>query len=266
MKKSRHCKACNAIFKIARKGMCENCYRKHQRKMKPKKFSICEKCRTKINRDNKKRCTDCHKDYYKEVYKPKLLEPKYKLLEAKNSARRRKHKWDISDEDYFSIISEGCKYCKSPVLGTSGGSLDRLDNKLEYTMANTVGCCKRCNQLKMDNLSPLETHIAVMAIKAHRETYRTLLIDDTRKILADRICRNYFDGIEALKSEKWKILLLDHDLASYDGDGKEKTGYDILCFLEEYPQYLPESIQIVSSNPVGRQRMQVVINKLYREV
>jgi hypothetical protein len=91
---------------------------------------------------------------------------------------------------------------------------------------------------------------------------RVLLIDDKRDLKANRVARNYHQGIVALKQEKWDLLLLDHDLGDFH-DGTEKTGYDIMLFLEEHPQYLPGKIEIVSSNPVGRRRMQVVIDKLY---
>jgi hypothetical protein len=91
---------------------------------------------------------------------------------------------------------------------------------------------------------------------------KTLLIDDMRDIKASKVARNYTDGLTALTSEKWDVLYLDHDLASYV-DGAEKTGYDILVFLEEHPEHLPGKIELVTSNPVGRQKMQVVINKLY---
>jgi hypothetical protein len=93
---------------------------------------------------------------------------------------------------------------------------------------------------------------------------RTLLIDDMRNLPADKVARSYKDGIDALTNEgPWDLLLLDHDLGSYDEWGREKTGYDIICFLEANPGLKPKSIRIVSSNPVGRQRMQVVIDKLY---
>lgn len=94
---------------------------------------------------------------------------------------------------------------------------------------------------------------------------RTLLIDDLRNLTADRIARDFNDGISALKNEgPWDVLLLDHDLGDFVM-GTERTGEHIMKFLEENPQYLPGSIRIVSSNPVGRQRMQVIINKLYKE-
>lgn len=93
---------------------------------------------------------------------------------------------------------------------------------------------------------------------------RVLLIDDKRDLKANRVARNYDQGIAALTQEKWDVLLLDHDLGDFS-HGKEKTGYDIILFLEENPQYLPGKIEIVSSNPVGRKNMQVVIDKLYGE-
>lgn len=93
---------------------------------------------------------------------------------------------------------------------------------------------------------------------------RTLLIDDVRTLKAHRIARTYDEGIKALTEESWDILLLDHDLGCFDENGREWTGYDILCFLEENPHYLPiTDIRIVSANPAGRERMQKVIDVLY---
>jgi len=88
-----------------------------------------------------------------------------------------------------------------------------------------------------------------------------LLIDDTRDEgsvgrRVDIIARNYWTGIECLKLKKWDVLLLDHDLNSFVfGTSKEYTGYDIMLFLEEHPEHLPEEIIFVTSNPPGRARM-----------
>jgi len=49
-----------------------------------------------------------------------------------------------------------------------------------------------------------------------------------------------------------------------DGERYPKNGYGIMCFLEANPQFLPEEIIIVSSNPVGRNRMQTVIDNSIR--
>ena len=92
---------------------------------------------------------------------------------------------------------------------------------------------------------------------------RTLLIDDIREIKADKVARNYWEGIKALTEEIWDLVLLDHDLGCFDLDGYELTGYHVLCWLEMHPEFLPKKIILVTSNPVGRQRMQQVLRKLY---
>ena len=98
---------------------------------------------------------------------------------------------------------------------------------------------------------------------------RILAIDDCRELsFAHVLCRTYNDGIAALKFlGPWDVLYLDHDLGAldrqYTDTGAEATGYKILCFLEENPQYLPKKIELVTSNPVGRIKMVDLIKKLY---
>ncbi|MBU6455725.1 MAG: hypothetical protein KGS72_28400 [Cyanobacteria bacterium REEB67] len=93
---------------------------------------------------------------------------------------------------------------------------------------------------------------------------QTLLIDDKRHLDGAHIVRNYHDGIAALASQHWDVLYLDHDLADYSGpNGREMTGYDVMCWIEANSEHLPGAIHIVSSNASGRPRMQMVINKLF---
>lgn len=98
-----------------------------------------------------------------------------------------------------------------------------------------------------------------------------LLIDDTRECPfedfwtgrlindVDVTCRTFDDGIDALKSQKWDMLYLDHDL----GDEQGRTGYDIMLWLEKNPEYCTGKIFCVSINPSGRDRINHVIRKLY---
>jgi hypothetical protein len=94
---------------------------------------------------------------------------------------------------------------------------------------------------------------------------KILLIDDVRNIeRCSRIARTYFEGIILLQLCKWDELLLDHDLGPCSVyKEREYTGYDIMCWLEEFPEYLPKKISCVSANPVGRRRIEQVIQKLY---
>lgn len=89
-----------------------------------------------------------------------------------------------------------------------------------------------------------------------------LLIDDTREIFVDVIARNYDAAIHLLKIGIWNTVYLDHDLG--DLIPPERTGYTILCWLEDHPEFLPKKIVIVSFNPVGRKRMEQVLKKLYK--
>jgi hypothetical protein len=92
----------------------------------------------------------------------------------------------------------------------------------------------------------------------------TLLIDDQRNLPADRIARTYHEGIAALAEQHWDVLYLDHDLGDFSGpDGRELTGYDIACWLEQNPQHLPDRVEIVTNNPAGRSRIEVALGRIH---
>jgi hypothetical protein len=63
-------------------------------------------------------------------------------------------------------------------------------------------------------------------------------------------------------------ISFDHDIASEDYFGNEITGYHLLCGIEKEFQNNPDfqlpKMQVHSANPVGRQRMQKVIDALER--
>lgn len=126
-------------------------------------------------------------------------------------------------------------------------------------------------------LAELMTHDAINLAKIiileeeRKKRMNVLLIDDIRNsdfievsygVRPTAEARTFDEGIKALETGKWDILYLDHDLAEVD---MAKTGYGIMNFLEANPQFLPKEIVLVTSNPVGRRQMQVVIDKLYRK-
>jgi hypothetical protein len=112
---------------------------------------------------------------------------------------------------------------------------------------------------------------------------RRLLIDDTRTeeelyamglpCRVDLIARNYWEGYKQLwQNGPWDVLYIDHDLQSYDKNGLEFTGYDIMCDIEcegELVGYnyesIPKKIICVSSNPSGRKRIEQVIDNIERK-
>lgn len=95
------------------------------------------------------------------------------------------------------------------------------------------------------------------------EIMRILLIDDLRDLKATRVARTFEDGIKALKEEgPWDALWLDHDLGQPDG----QDGTGVMNWLDENRQFMPGCIECVSSNPVGRDRIQKVALKIYGEM
>lgn len=76
-------------------------------------------------------------------------------------------------------------------------------------------------------------------------------------------------------------LSLDHDLGDYSRlpepksdvfykgfrfPGDDWTGYDVLCFLEFFPEFAPKNIQVHSANPVGRKKMLAAIEGINRRL
>lgn len=97
-----------------------------------------------------------------------------------------------------------------------------------------------------------------------------LLIDDRRdpeNIRDPHTAENYFDpqkveiartgeiGIEKLKSQKWEILLLDHDL------GSGISGMGVLNFLEVNKECMPSRIYLVTANVVSGPLMYEIIEE-----
>lgn len=100
-----------------------------------------------------------------------------------------------------------------------------------------------------------------------------IYLDDIRKPPVGWIgVTNPKDCIEWLelchkKGTEVKVLSLDHDLGLINPNTlEEETGYDVLCWLEKNTWALPREIRLHTSNPVGRKRMQLVIDAMERRM
>lgn len=65
------------------------------------------------------------------------------------------------------------------------------------------------------------------------------------------IARTFDEGLEKIKQGGWERIYLDHDL----GEFGRKTGYELICFIEENPDLAPNWFSCVSANLVGRQKI-----------
>lgn len=79
------------------------------------------------------------------------------------------------------------------------------------------------------------------------------------------------EAIEMLKAGNVHLASLDHDLAEehYPWNCPElppkgaKTGYDVVCWMEENDVWPPGGVRVHSQNPAGAHRMWLAINRHY---
>ena len=79
--------------------------------------------------------------------------------------------------------------------------------------------------------------------------------------------KTYKEAIELLSTEIVEIASLDHDLSIQQTMGfkdVEKTGYDVLCWMEQHNIWPKKGVFVHSLNPSGKERMKQVIEKYYK--
>ena len=70
------------------------------------------------------------------------------------------------------------------------------------------------------------------------------------------------EAIKELKSNKWWILFLDHDLGGQVSvPSGENTGYEVAKFLEENKEYIPTYVIVHSLNPAGAKNILAALPK-----
>lgn len=99
-----------------------------------------------------------------------------------------------------------------------------------------------------------------------------LWLDDVREpwkhgfILAEW-ARTAERAIEILMSGEVTFASLDHDLSAEASTGypqpEEKTGYDVVCWMEENDVWPRDGVVVHSMNPAGKARMEQVIKRHY---
>lgn len=75
--------------------------------------------------------------------------------------------------------------------------------------------------------------------------------------------KTVWEALTKLELIDFEEISLDHDLGCFIGN-KELTGYDIVLWLADRKQqglYVPPIIHVHSANPVGRDRMQSLIDR-----
>ena len=91
-----------------------------------------------------------------------------------------------------------------------------------------------------------------------------LFVDDIRNpedlgLRGWTVARTSDDAIRILRNGSVESLSLDHDL------GGEDTGYRVACWLEEHGVWPRLGVLCHSANPVGKARIQAVIDRRLRD-
>lgn len=116
-----------------------------------------------------------------------------RLFDYQRSSIKRGHKWELTKEEFASLITQECAYCgakpkrleftvhastlkdakaKRRVKSLEKiNGIDRKDNEIGYTLSNCVPCCSTCNFLK--NMMSAKKFIAhILRIAIHRELFK----------------------------------------------------------------------------------------------
>lgn len=76
--------------------------------------------------------------------------------------------------------------------------------------------------------------------------------------------KSYEEAICALNSGVFDFASLDHDLGVASTIGlRERTGYDVLCYIEEHELWPLHGVSVHSSNPSGKEKMLAGIRRHY---
>ena len=81
---------------------------------------------------------------YKERRKQRNASPKHKLFVYKRGAERKGRSWELTDEQFFALLKEDCRYCGKK----NANGVDRYYNSEGYEVENSIPCCALCNHIK----------------------------------------------------------------------------------------------------------------------
>lgn len=87
---------------------------------------------------------------YKKSYRKYQRTPKmfYGALKIRHFVLQKREKFrsaPMSFISYLKLCAKPCYYCLGPTIDKTGIGLDRVNNRLGYTVKNVVPACKSCN-------------------------------------------------------------------------------------------------------------------------
>jgi hypothetical protein len=97
------------------------------------------------------------KNQRKDAHPEKEYVLRKSLISYRSGAKRRGYVFDLTFDQFVSIVQSPCEYCGLPSRlvvfygkGAYINGIDRTDSKVGYTVDNCVPCCNICNFAKKD--------------------------------------------------------------------------------------------------------------------
>ena len=123
--------------------MLKTCKECHQ-----KKSLSCYHMSGKTKAGKSKRRSKCSECQQKHRAKNWSAQPEKLLKEYKRWAKARNLTFKLTLEQFLSFQNQSCNYCGELLDRIR---LDRINNKVGYTINNVVPCCHICNKIKGAN-------------------------------------------------------------------------------------------------------------------
>ncbi len=98
-----------------------------------------------------KRCSHISFIHYNdgELNKNIFIDHKGSLYTSyKYRATKKELAFELTKEDFNTIISNNCFYCHKENNKKHSNGIDRADNTVGYTLINSISCCGECNYMK----------------------------------------------------------------------------------------------------------------------
>lgn len=108
----------------------------------------CSRCGSVTNGFNRnKKSRDGLASHCKSCQGEQDRKPESRFSQQRGSNRRRGIPWELTLEEYKTLVIRPCEYCELE-LNPTGSGLDRMEAAKGYVTGNVVPCCATCNMFK----------------------------------------------------------------------------------------------------------------------
>lgn len=165
------CKIENCSKSHLARGYCTKHYQRIQAHNSPiSKKEIQHRCAYKncnqVIPGTRTYCYNCYQNLQQQKYQ---YQPKKRYSLSKKNAKKKEKEFTLTLEEYTKLIETPCYYCENVYINCGIG-LDRIDNSRGYTLDNVLPCCKFCNRMRNEILTPEETKELILTLKKVRKT------------------------------------------------------------------------------------------------